>query len=176
MSEINYRFACMFCHKVVLYAWHKPEIYVLRGDLFFPTICISIVPLFPFAAFATMAPIVFKHLVYAFSRQLAQMSKFNLTSSPTVAFRCLYGLTTAPRALVSSVKRSSIQSCWCSPAPESGPSLLGQCQHVPCIQPCAGMKTKSALKRRCKDCFFVVRRGRLFVYCKTNPRHKQRQG
>eukprot|EP00066_Takifugu_rubripes_P018056 XP_011607322.1 PREDICTED: 39S ribosomal protein L36, mitochondrial [Takifugu rubripes] len=124
-----------------------------------------------------MIPIVFKHLAFTFSRHLAQMSKFNLTSSPTVhAFRCLYSLTTAPRALVSSVKRSSIQSCSCSPTPESAPSLLGQCQHVPCIQPSAGMKTKSALKRRCKDCFFVVRRGRLFVYCKTNPRHKQRQG
>uniref|UniRef100_A0A3Q1FYQ6 Ribosomal protein n=1 Tax=Acanthochromis polyacanthus TaxID=80966 RepID=A0A3Q1FYQ6_9TELE len=42
--------------------------------------------------------------------------------------------------------------------------------------PSAGMKTKSALKRRCKDCFFVRRRGHLFVFCKTNPRHKQRQG
>uniref|UniRef100_A0A4W6FII4 Ribosomal protein n=1 Tax=Lates calcarifer TaxID=8187 RepID=A0A4W6FII4_LATCA len=46
----------------------------------------------------------------------------------------------------------------------------------PCVQPSAGMKTKSALKRRCNDCFFVRRRGRLFVFCKTNPRHKQRQG
>lgn len=127
--------------------------------------------LFPSAAFATMAPIVFKHLAFAFSRQLAQMSKLNLTSSPTAyAFRCLYSLTTAPRALLSSVKRRSIQTCSC------GPSLLGQCQHSPCAQPSAGMKTQTSLKRRCKDCFFVVRRGRLFVYCKTNPRHKQRQG
>ncbi|XP_059801130.1 large ribosomal subunit protein bL36m [Hypanus sabinus] len=44
------------------------------------------------------------------------------------------------------------------------------------IQNCAGMKTKSALQKRCKDCFFVRRRGRLYVYCKTHPRHKQRQG
>ncbi|XP_055514943.1 39S ribosomal protein L36, mitochondrial [Leucoraja erinacea] len=44
------------------------------------------------------------------------------------------------------------------------------------VQNFAGMKTKSALKRRCKDCFFVRRRGRLYVYCKTHPRHKQRQG
>ncbi|MBN3299945.1 RM36 protein, partial [Amia calva] len=52
--------------------------------------------------------------------------------------------------------------------------LLGQCQ-LPCSQQLAGMKTKTALKRRCQDCFFVRRRGRLFVFCKTNPRHKQRQ-
>ncbi|XP_064006123.1 large ribosomal subunit protein bL36m [Pogoniulus pusillus] len=40
----------------------------------------------------------------------------------------------------------------------------------------AGLKTKTSLKRRCKDCFFVRRRGRLYVCCKTNPRHKQRKG
>ncbi|NXH12874.1 RM36 protein, partial [Bucco capensis] len=39
----------------------------------------------------------------------------------------------------------------------------------------AGLKTKTVLKRRCKDCFIVRRRGRLYVYCKTNPRHKQRK-
>ncbi|XP_074753902.1 large ribosomal subunit protein bL36m [Athene noctua] len=39
----------------------------------------------------------------------------------------------------------------------------------------AGLKTKTSLKRRCKDCFIVRRRGRLYVYCKTNPRHKQRK-
>lgn len=124
-----------------------------------------------------MAPLVFRHLASTLSRQLAQMSKSHLTlSSPTAyAFRCLCSLTTAPRALLFSVNRSSIQTS-CSPTFECGPSLLGQCQHIPCIQPSAGMKTKSALKRRCKDCFFVLRRGRLFVYCKTNPRHKQRQG
>uniref|UniRef100_A0A3B3YY25 Ribosomal protein n=1 Tax=Poecilia mexicana TaxID=48701 RepID=A0A3B3YY25_9TELE len=53
-----------------------------------------------------------------------------------------------------------------------GPFLL----RLPGVHPSAGMKTKSALKKRCKDCFFVRRRGHLFVFCKTNPRHKQRQG
>ncbi|XP_075272781.1 large ribosomal subunit protein bL36m [Opisthocomus hoazin] len=41
--------------------------------------------------------------------------------------------------------------------------------------PLAGLKTKTSLKRRCKDCFIVRRRGRLYVCCKTNPRHKQRK-
>ncbi|NWT18972.1 RM36 protein, partial [Vireo altiloquus] len=40
----------------------------------------------------------------------------------------------------------------------------------------AGLKTKTALRRRCKDCYFVRRRGRLYVVCKSNPRHKQRKG
>ncbi|KAG8442570.1 hypothetical protein GDO86_011384 [Hymenochirus boettgeri] len=44
------------------------------------------------------------------------------------------------------------------------------------VQQTCGMKTKSALKKRCKDCFFVRRRGRLYIYCKSNGKHKQRQG
>ncbi|NXV00909.1 RM36 protein, partial [Cettia cetti] len=40
----------------------------------------------------------------------------------------------------------------------------------------AGLKTKTTLKRRCKDCYIVRRRGRLYVCCKSNPRHKQRKG
>ncbi|PCI30470.1 50S ribosomal protein L36 [Candidatus Kaiserbacteria bacterium] len=37
------------------------------------------------------------------------------------------------------------------------------------------MKVKSSVKKLCKDCKSVRRRGRLFVIC-VNPRHKQRQG
>ncbi|XP_062425669.1 large ribosomal subunit protein bL36m [Rhea pennata] len=46
---------------------------------------------------------------------------------------------------------------------------------LPAVVPLAGLKTKTSLKRRCKDCFIVRRRGRLYVCCKTNPRHKQRK-
>ncbi|XP_072780526.1 large ribosomal subunit protein bL36m [Taeniopygia guttata] len=42
--------------------------------------------------------------------------------------------------------------------------------------PPAGLKTKTALRKRCKDCYIVRRRGRLYVCCKSNPRHKQRKG
>ncbi|OCT74349.1 hypothetical protein XELAEV_18033318mg [Xenopus laevis] len=48
--------------------------------------------------------------------------------------------------------------------------------YLPIVQQTSGMKTKTALKKRCNDCYFVRRRGRLFVYCKTNGKHKQRQG
>ncbi|XP_068587361.1 large ribosomal subunit protein bL36m [Cebidichthys violaceus] len=121
-----------------------------------------------------MASLLLKHLAASLTRQVAQMSRLNVTSSPAAsAYRCLCTLSTAPRALLLSPTRlCTIQP----PSARRGPSLSGQCQRLPCIQPCAGMKTKSALKRRCKDCFIVRRRGRLFVFCKTNPRHKQRQG
>lgn len=41
------------------------------------------------------------------------------------------------------------------------------------IIPSCGFKVKGRLKRRCKDCYFVVRQQRLYVICKTHPRHKQ---
>ncbi|XP_063237638.1 large ribosomal subunit protein bL36m [Bacillus rossius redtenbacheri] len=39
--------------------------------------------------------------------------------------------------------------------------------------PTRGFKVKRNLKRRCKDCYFVIRERRLYVLCKTHPRHKQ---
>ncbi|PIS14997.1 50S ribosomal protein L36 [Candidatus Shapirobacteria bacterium CG09_land_8_20_14_0_10_38_17] len=38
------------------------------------------------------------------------------------------------------------------------------------------MKVQSSVKKRCRDCKIVRRRGRVYVVCKKNPRHKQRQG
>ncbi|KAL4662093.1 hypothetical protein H8957_014958 [Semnopithecus entellus] len=46
---------------------------------------------------------------------------------------------------------------------------------LPRLLPALGFKTKAVLKKRCKDCYLVKRRGRWYIYCKTNPRHKQRQ-
>lgn len=38
------------------------------------------------------------------------------------------------------------------------------------------MRYVTALRKQCKDCKIVKRRGALFVTCETKPRHKQRQG
>ena len=38
------------------------------------------------------------------------------------------------------------------------------------------MKVRSAIKRMCEHCYVVKRRGTRFVYCRKNPKHKQRQG
>ncbi|CAL9691267.1 unnamed protein product [Knipowitschia caucasica] len=113
-----------------------------------------------------MAAILFRQMASSLTRQVIHINRFSmmLTSSMATSFRCFRTLSAAPSSLLwSSARINSVQP-------------LGQCDSLPCLQPCAGMKTKSALKRRCKDCFFVRRRGRLFVYCKTHPRHKQRQG
>ncbi|KAJ2787403.1 hypothetical protein GGI15_000768 [Coemansia interrupta] len=39
-----------------------------------------------------------------------------------------------------------------------------------------GMKVRSSVKLMCDKCSFVRRRGRLFVVCANDPKHKQRQG
>lgn len=36
-------------------------------------------------------------------------------------------------------------------------------------------KTKVSLQKRCPDCYFVTRKGKLKVLCKSSPRHKQTQ-
>ncbi|MDD5760527.1 MAG: 50S ribosomal protein L36 [Candidatus Pacebacteria bacterium] len=37
------------------------------------------------------------------------------------------------------------------------------------------MKVRSSVKKICKNCKVVRRKGRLYVICQ-NPKHKQRQG
>lgn len=39
--------------------------------------------------------------------------------------------------------------------------------------PNAGYKVRVKLRKRCEECYFVSRKGRLFVECKAKPRHKQ---
>ncbi|MEK7061839.1 MAG: 50S ribosomal protein L36 [Patescibacteria group bacterium] len=38
------------------------------------------------------------------------------------------------------------------------------------------MKVRPSVKKICKDCQIVKREGRIYVICKKNPKHKQRQG
>ncbi|KAM3121144.1 hypothetical protein RJF_0835 [Candidozyma auris] len=38
------------------------------------------------------------------------------------------------------------------------------------------LKTRTSVKKFCKDCYMVRRKGRVYVYCKSNGKHKQRQG
>ena len=38
------------------------------------------------------------------------------------------------------------------------------------------MKVQNSVKKRCRDCQIVRRKGRVYVICSVNPRHIQRQG
>ncbi|KAM5260361.1 large ribosomal subunit protein bL36m isoform 1-T3 [Hipposideros larvatus] len=74
----------------------------------------------------------------------------------------------APRAL------SALLPGPLAAAAPAGASLLAR-RLLPGPQPAVGFKTKGVLRRRCRDCYRVKRRGRWFIYCRANPRHKQRQ-
>ncbi|KFO38484.1 39S ribosomal protein L36, mitochondrial, partial [Fukomys damarensis] len=52
--------------------------------------------------------------------------------------------------------------------------LLPRSLQLP-LTPALGFKNKAVLRKRCRDCYMVKRKGRWYVLCKTNPRHKQRQ-
>ncbi|QLG73466.1 hypothetical protein HG535_0E05500 [Zygotorulaspora mrakii] len=39
-----------------------------------------------------------------------------------------------------------------------------------------GFKVRTSVKKFCSDCYIVRRKGRVYVYCKSNKKHKQRQG
>ncbi|MDD5146374.1 MAG: 50S ribosomal protein L36 [Candidatus Pacebacteria bacterium] len=38
------------------------------------------------------------------------------------------------------------------------------------------MKVRPSVKKICNHCKIVRRKGRIYVICDTNPKHKQRQG
>ena len=59
----------------------------------------------------------------------------------------------------------------CSVLRNEGLNLLTP--QIPILSQTCGFKVKGKLKRRCKDCYFVVRERRKYVICETHPRHKQ---
>ncbi|KAI0361571.1 hypothetical protein OH77DRAFT_443267 [Trametes cingulata] len=39
-----------------------------------------------------------------------------------------------------------------------------------------GMKVRASVKTMCDGCSVVRRKGRIYIICSKNPKHKQRQG
>ncbi|XP_059609201.1 large ribosomal subunit protein bL36m [Phlebotomus argentipes] len=84
-------------------------------------------------------------------------------------------LSTASRAIPTILARS-FHSLLARPSISSitqSPGQLLACPGSPLVNLVNGFKVKGRLKRRCKDCYFVWRQQRLYVMCKTHPRHKQ---
>ncbi|QLQ79738.1 hypothetical protein HG537_0C03870 [Torulaspora globosa] len=57
-------------------------------------------------------------------------------------------------------------------APQAFRSVAGDL--TPCLT--RGFKVRTSVKKFCNDCYIVRRKGRVYVYCKSNGKHKQRQG
>ncbi|MEE6465485.1 hypothetical protein FKM82_006567 [Ascaphus truei] len=106
-----------------------------------------------------MASLMLKRALFSITKPLSFLGQHAAKHSSISAFFCGRMQYTIPWNVMGSGR---------------GPFLASN--HLPTIQQTSGMKTKSAVRKRCKDCFIVKRRGRVFVYCKTNGKHKQRQG
>ncbi|CDK24430.1 unnamed protein product [Kuraishia capsulata CBS 1993] len=63
-----------------------------------------------------------------------------------------------------------------------GTSTRTVCAQRPCIpsvaQPSMArtFKVRTSVKKFCPHCYMTIRKGRVYVLCKSNPKHKQRQG
>ncbi|CAX44716.1 60S L36 ribosomal protein, mitochondrial precursor, putative [Candida dubliniensis CD36] len=56
------------------------------------------------------------------------------------------------------------------------PKIISPITSGSLYQPIRGFKVRTSVKCMCKDCYLVKRKGRVYVYCKSNGKHKQRQG
>ncbi|WWC85584.1 50S ribosomal protein L36 [Kwoniella dendrophila CBS 6074] len=65
-----------------------------------------------------------------------------------------------------------------SQIPRAFPSSLksNSARAHPLLMQVRGMKVRSSVKRFCDGCSVVRRKGRIYVICSKNPKHKQRQG
>ncbi|POW14266.1 hypothetical protein PSTT_03080 [Puccinia striiformis] len=60
--------------------------------------------------------------------------------------------------------------------PNLSSSLFSNNQLLSNVNLIRGMKVRSSVKKICDGCSVVKRKGRVYVICSKNPRHKQRQG
>ncbi|KAK9354127.1 ribosomal protein L36-domain-containing protein [Lipomyces doorenjongii] len=81
------------------------------------------------------------------------------------------------RVAASSIRRNTTSSLsWSLEMQSRLPASRLLLQPEKSGQLCRGIKVRSSVKKLCPDCYVVIRKGRVLVRCKSNPKHKQRQG
>lgn len=84
------------------------------------------------------------------------------STSTSRSFHCIIGTTShripSPNPIPTVTNSQSVGILQCT---------------TPLLQLSCGFKVKGLLKRRCKDCYYVIRENRGYIICKTHPRHKQ---
>lgn len=81
-----------------------------------------------------------------------------------VPLRCSYHILTQSKSFLTSLEPTYTYNDQISTILKPVTALL---------LPSCGFKVAGKLRRRCKDCYFVRREGRLYVICEKHPRHKQ---
>ncbi|KAF9478536.1 hypothetical protein BDN70DRAFT_835944 [Pholiota conissans] len=82
----------------------------------------------------------------------------------------LRALLTSSRPLVARIRTAAVTHVH-HPHHHHVPPMLSQ---KPMLA--RGMKVRSSVKVMCDGCNVVRRKGRVYVVCSKNPKHKQRQG
>lgn len=82
----------------------------------------------------------------------------------------LRALLTTSRPLLTRLRAAALHH------PHSHAHLMAppSTQAIPALA--RGMKVRSSVKRMCDGCAVVRRKGRIYIICFKNPKHKQRQG
>ncbi|CAO1632635.1 unnamed protein product [Jaminaea pallidilutea] len=78
------------------------------------------------------------------------------------------------RAFASAHKVPLIAVAAARPALAAPPA--GQAAQLQRFDQQRGMKVRSSVKKFCEGCSVVRRKGRLYIICSKDPKHKQRQG
>ncbi|XP_055610505.1 39S ribosomal protein L36, mitochondrial [Uranotaenia lowii] len=111
--------------------------------------------------------------IIARCRQIARVPSLlesftNISRCTGSLFHVLAGIGSPPSPLANQCSNQlQLQT------PTNGARALLRPLTNPMLSLACGFKVKGRLKRRCKDCYFVMRKERLYVICKTHPRHKQ---
>ncbi len=104
-----------------------------------------------------------RQIMRSFTPILTKLAtKLPIGPSTSRSFHCIIGSTI--HRIASLTPTTSVTN---------SPSSILQSFSPPLLQQSCGFKVKGLLKRRCKDCYYVVRQSRGYIICKTHPRHKQ---
>ncbi|KDQ63569.1 hypothetical protein JAAARDRAFT_148030 [Jaapia argillacea MUCL 33604] len=82
----------------------------------------------------------------------------------------LRALLMSSRPLLSRIRVASLPS----PHPHVHNHGMSLSQSIPALS--RGMKVRASVKLMCDGCTVVKRKGRVYIICSKNAKHKQRQG
>ncbi|KAF8905563.1 ribosomal protein L36-domain-containing protein [Gymnopilus junonius] len=84
----------------------------------------------------------------------------------------LRALLTSSRPVAARLRLAATPSA--APPPHHPHHVTSTVSQLPALS--RGMKVRSSVKLMCDGCNVVRRKGRVYVVCSKNPKHKQRQG
>ncbi|KAL7423937.1 hypothetical protein Q5752_001522 [Cryptotrichosporon argae] len=104
-------------------------------------------------------------------------------AGPSRALVSLFSVAPASPACPAAAARACSSLCRAAPAlaahggiGAARPTIALAMGEMRVLGQVRGMKVRSSVKRFCDGCSVVRRKGRVYIVCSKNPKHKQRQG